>query len=457
MKVGISALLSLALLGPAVSVHAQGAVNAPPRQRGAGPVGPVQGEKFRTQYIRLGQQGEGLLYEPTMPGAKTRIAVVFTHPDGDNFNAPIGRELANRGYVVMNVNYRARDPLGNDAHLPTISLAIGYLRSLPGVQKVVLSGHSGGAHQITLYENVAEHGASACNGPEKIYPCRTPGLDNLQKPDGLIVLDPPLGNFHQMSSLDPAVSNDANVRNPALDMFSAANGFDAAAGSATYSADFEKRFYAAQSARNMEVMAHAQERLKAIETGKGQFSNDEPLVVPGLGADANGARLFQPDVAIASHTKAPHLLLKADGTQVETIIHSVRGPQSQSARQIHALGVTSEETTVRRYLSRSALRTGPDFAITEDDIVGVDWRSAYDSAPGNAYGITAPTLILTMGCHYLIVPGELVYDRLASKDKTYATVEGATHGFTACKPEYGDTTKRTFDFVDEWLSKDGRF
>jgi hypothetical protein len=260
-----------------------------------------------------------------------------------------------------------------------------------------------------------------------------------------------------MSALDPAVSTDASVRDPALDMFSTANGFDATNLHATYSADFAKRFYAAQSARNLQLLARVQERLKVVEAGKGAYANDEPLVVPGLGVDAVGARLYQPDVAFVSHTKAPHLLLKADGSRVETIIHSVRPAQSQAAKQLHVLGETSTETTVRGYMAHSALRTTPDFAITDDDIVGVDWRSAYDSSPGNAYGINAPTLVLTMGCHYLIVPGEIVYDRLAAKDKTYATVEGATHGFAPCKPEYGDTTKRTFDFVDEWLSKDGRF
>ena len=451
MKMRICALL----LACAVSMHAQ--VAPPAGQRGAPPVGPVRSEKFTTEYIRLGQQGAGLLYKPTNPGAKAHIAVVFTHPSDDNFNAPIGRELASRGYYVINVNSRVNALLGNDFQLPTVSLAVSYLRSLPGVQKVIVSGHSGGAHEMALYENVAENGVAACNGPEKIYPCQAPGLDKLQKPDGLILLDPPLGNFHQMSSIDPAVTTDVNVRNPSLDMFSAANGFDATAGRATYSADFAKRFYAAQSARNMQILAHVQERMKAVADGKGEFSNDEPLVVPGLGVDAGGARLFQPDTSIASHTKAPHLLLKADGTREETIIRSVRQPQAQSARQLHALGATSTATTLRGYLSHSAMRTTPDFAITEDDIVGVDWRSAYDSAPGNAYGIAAPTLVLTMGCHYLMVPGEVVYDRLASKDKTYATIEGATHGFTACKPEYGDTTKRTFDFVDEWLSKDGRF
>jgi hypothetical protein len=457
MKIRIYTLLSLALLGSAVLIHAQDVENATAQRRPAAPVGPVQGEKFKTQYVRLGQQGEGLLYSPTSPSPKSRIAVVFTHPGGNNFNAPIGRELASRGYLVMNVNYRAGEALGVDVQLPTLSLAVDYLRSLPGVQKVVVSGHSGGAHEMALYENVAEHGITACNGPEKLYPCRGAALDKLQKPDGLILLDPPLGNFHQMSALDPAVSNDVNVRDPALDMFSAANGFDAAALHATYSADFAKRFYSAQSARNMQILAHVQERLKAVEAGKGEFANDEPLVIPGQGVDAVGARLYQPDVSFASHTKAPHLLLKADGSRVETIIHSVRPAQSQAAKQIHVLGETSTATTVRGYMAHSALRTTADFAITDDDIIGVDWRSAYDSSPGNAYGISAPTLVLTMGCHYLMVPGELIYDRLASKDKTYATVEGATHGFAPCKPEYGDTTKRTFDFVDEWLSKDGRF
>jgi hypothetical protein len=64
---------------------------------------------------------------------------------------------------------------------------------------------------------------------------------------------------------------------------------------------------------------------------------------------------------------------------------------------------------------------------------------------------------MPMTCHYLVVPEEIIYDHLATKDKTFAAVEGATHGFAPCDPKYGDTTKRTFDFIDSWLSKDGRF
>jgi len=31
------------------------------------------------------------------------------------------------------------------------------------------------------------------------------------------------------------------------------------------------------------------------------------------------------------------------------------------------------------------------------------------------------------------------------------------HRFTPCKPEHGDTMKRTFDYVDNWLSDAKRF
>src|ERR1700722_17501007 len=128
MRTGISARWVLMLLVCASPICAQQAPKAPaPRPPRAG-VGPIQGDKFRTEYVRLGQQGEGLLYEPMTLGPKSRIAVVFTHPGGNNFNAPIGRELASRGYRVLNVNYRGGEALGVDEQLPTVSLAVGYLR-----------------------------------------------------------------------------------------------------------------------------------------------------------------------------------------------------------------------------------------------------------------------------------------------------------------------------------------
>ena len=410
---------------------------------------------FTTRYVRLApQETEGLLYEPASAGENAGIVLVYSHPNANTFNEPLGREMAARGYRVLMVNHRG--DTAPEAYLPSISRGVAFARSLPGVTRVILVGHSGGGHMVTLYQNVAEHGPAACGGPEKIYPCKTEGLSGLAKPDGLILLDPTLGAFHQMSAVDPAVDGDKRIAE--LDMFTAANGYNLAAKSAHYTPAFAQRFHRAQADRNARIVADARARLKLIEAGQGHFTDDEPFVIPGLGQNAAGARLYQPDVSFVAHTKAPHILLRADGEKPRQVIASVRPPSGQQALDsLGSLSLMTQNTTVRRFLAASAIRTRSDYAITADDIVGVDWNSAMTSTPANAEGVTVPTLLLTMSCHYLVVPDEIIFDHLGAKDKTFAAVEGATHLFNACRPEYGDTVKRTFDFVDGWLREKGRF
>lgn len=445
-----------ALQPPPATAAARPSAGNPAQRGGPAPVGPVQSDRFRTVYVRLGSNNdEGLLYEPVTPGSNARIALLFVHPNGNVFNVPVGPEMSSRGYRVLMVNHHGQDD-DADRFAPGISRGVAYLRTLPGVRRVVIVGHSGGGHLIAWYQNVAEHGPSACQGSEKIYPCSGEGLVGLAKPDGILLLDSTLGAFHQMSAVDPAV--DGSNRKPALDMFTAANGYDTEGKRARYSAEFAKRFHAEQAARNARIVDNALERLHAITQGKGQFSDDEPLVIRGMGQNAAGARLYQPDIAFVARTKKPHMLLKADGTEPEMIVPSVRPATGQQA--IGALGtlhVMSQDTTVRHFLANSAIRTTPDYAITADDIAGVDWASATTSTPANAEGITVPALVMPMTCHYLVVPDEIIFDHLGSKDKTFVAVEGAVHNFAPCRPEYGDTVKRAFDFVDGWLGKTGRF
>lgn len=196
--------------------------------------------------------------------------------------------MASRGYRVMMVNYRG-DRDNPDAppedFLPSISQGIAHLRTLQGVERVVLVAHSGGGHMATLYQNVAEHGPSVCQGPEKIYPCNGENLVGLEKPDGFVLLDPTLGAAHQMSAVDPAV--DGEARKLSLDMFAAENGYDMTAKRASYSPEFAKRFHSAQAARNKQIVDGALERLRLLSEGKGEFSNDEPFVVRGVGVRAS--------------------------------------------------------------------------------------------------------------------------------------------------------------------------
>jgi hypothetical protein len=320
----------------------------------------------------------------------------------------------------------------------------------------VLVGHSGGGHLVALYQNMAENGPSACNGPEKLYPCDTRRASGLERPDGLILLDPTLGAFHQASSIDPAGGK--HRRPVATDMFAPANGYDLTMRSALYPDSFIRRFHAAQRARNGQIVDQALARLAAINKGSGAFKDDEPFVIPGMGVTSAGARLYQPDTRLLSRTKGAWPLLKADGSVQIGPILSTRPPTGQQT--IEALGTLeqmTQNTTVRRFLGNAAIRIDSDFAITTDDIIGVDWRSAISSTPANAEGISVPTLVLTMGCHYLVVPDEIIFNHLKSRDKTFAVVEGATHVFTPCKADYGDTVKRSFDAVGDWLGQDGRF
>jgi pimeloyl-ACP methyl ester carboxylesterase len=447
-------------IAPAILAVAIGLSPAPLFAQQANAPSSAKADNFTSQYIRLDQDTEGLLLEPKVASPNSRIAFVFSHPNRDNFKELPGPAVAAHGYRVMLVNYRGDrdDPdAPPEDFLPSISQGIAYLRKLPGVEKVVLLAHSGGSHMGTFYENVAEHGPVVCQDAKKIVPCDGEKISKLEKPDGFILLDPTLGAAHQMSAVDPAATGEE--RDKTVDMFAKENGYDAEGKKAAYTPEFAKRFYAAQAARNNQIVDAAVKRLKLIEAGKGEFSNDEPFVVKGVGIRALGARLYQPDLSFAAHTKQPHTLLKADGTRSEEIIKSVRPTAGgkQVLGMLNELGAMNYSTTVRGFLANSAIRANADFAFTADDIVGIDWASSYTSTPSNAEGVTVPSLVLTMSCHYLIVPGEVIFNRLGAKDKTYASVEGATHLFAPCKPEYGDTKKRVFDFVDEWVSKPGRF
>lgn len=413
-------------------------------------------QSVRTTFVSLGPSN-AILMEPQAPSAKSRIALVYTYPlaslslsspPRNNFNHPSGPQLASRGYRVLLLNnYHER--AGYESYVPDISRAIKYLRSLPEVDKVLLLGHSAGSPLVAFYQNVAENGPRACQGPEKIYPCRGQ-LENLPKADGVVMLDSHLGEgFRALTYVDPAISEGHPLqRNATLDLFNTSNGYNPAANSANYSDAFTRKFFAAQAARNEKLVAAAQARLPVIEKGQGRYKGDEPFEVPEICC----ARLLQADTKMVSHTKASHTLLKSDGTVPMQIIKSVRPPMGNDD------GVGSyEQYSVRGFLAGQALRTTPEYMVTEDSITGVDWASSSTSAPTNVEGIRVPLLIMAMTCHYFVVPDEIIFDHAASKDKQIAYVEGASHGFTPCRPEYGDTMKRTFDFVDSWLSDAGRF
>ena len=420
--------------------------------RGAQPPGPPT----KTTFLPLSGNANAVLVEPVTLNAKSRIVIIRTHPEHVNNINNNGRPLVDYGYRVMAVNYYGREQLYYE-FIPPLAAAIKAAKAIPGIERVVLLGFSTGGPELTSFQDVAENGPKACQEPGRLYKCDGKGLDNLPKADGVMLVESAAGSPERTDALNPAVgAHDWHVIHPELDMFSPKNGYNPASKSATYSADFLKRYFAAQAARSTELIEEAQTRLAKIEKGEGAFKDDEPFVVTGSTVGINGARALLADTRLMSHVRAPHMLLKADGTRPVIAYPLVMEPEA-SPDGNGLLFSNTLNTTVRSYLSFQALRLSPDYHMTEDRIVGVDWRSTPNSIEGTVQGIHVPTLIVSGTCAPHIVYQEIAYDLSAAKDKDLVGVEGANHGLTACRPEFGDTSKRAYDYIDSWLSKPGRF
>jgi hypothetical protein len=412
----------------------------------------------RQTYVRLANNANAIIAEPAVvDAARNRIAILITHPEhANNFNSWIGRELAKRGYRAMMLNYYGPEETYEEFLAP-LAAAVKHLRGLPGVAKVVLSGGSTGGAELTFYQDVAENGAKACQAPEKVYPCTGKNLDGLPKADGVVLLDINVGAPVRTIAIDPAIEGRRpRVRNAQLDMFSSRNGFDPKTGAATYSPDFSRRYFAAQGARANGLIDEALARLVSIEKNQGDYKDDEPFVVPGSSRESNGARLDLADRRFMSKTHGPHLLLKADGTRATQIVPSLLPPDQTNAEDVDQYYKTTQDMTVRHYQSFYALRTTPDYAVTESGIKGVQWRSVSNSAPGSVEGVRVPTLVMAGSCYGHMIFNEIVFDHSAAKDKEFVLIEGGNHSLQPCKREFGDTSKRAFDYIDSWLTKAGR-
>jgi pimeloyl-ACP methyl ester carboxylesterase len=419
---------------------------------------PASNVPLKTTYVKLSNNANAIVVERETPDPiRSRIAVVVTHPNhANNFNYFTGWELARRGYRAMLVNYYGRETSYYE-FIPPLAAAIKALRATPGVEKVVLLGHSSGGVVLTSYQDVAENGPKACQEPARIAKCNAKGLEGLPKADGVLLIDSNSGQPEKTIALNPAAdSTDPRYRDPELDLYNPKNGFDPTTKLANYSPEFLSRFFAAQGARANKVIDQAQARLALIEKGEGDYKDDEPFVVFGSSIDVNGARPELADHKLLAKTHAPHILLKADGTAPVEIIPSVI-PALATPEQEDSLVETTQDVTVREYLSFQALRVTPDYRMTEDRIMGLDWRTTPNSLQGNLEGIKVPTLIMSGTCAPHLVLLETAYDLSAAKDKEMVGVEGANHGMMPCKPEYGDTFRHTFDYADSWLTKPGRF
>jgi pimeloyl-ACP methyl ester carboxylesterase len=438
--------------------------------RGQGPQydKPLDPSIKRT-FVPLGNGVPGVLYEPVKPGPKAEIAVLAMHTAADFLTFTACPELAKRGYRALCANCSTSksgfiSDDDQDKMLLNVKLAVAYLRTFPGIRKIVLFGHSGGGGLMASYANISENGVSICQGPEKIVPC-SDRLAGLPPVDGLMLIDSNIGGGAMaLFSLDPAIVSEDNgqVLNPDLDMYNPKNGFNPKG--SKYSEEFKKKFFASVRERESRLVAQALDRWEKIKTGKGNFSDDEPFIIPA--GSYRGNRLMTQDMSVWAHTRNPWPLLHPDGTITTEIVHSVRVPRGTQSPSPLLFG-SGLVTTVHSFLNTFAFRTTEDFGYDASSIRGIDYKSGYSNAVVSVENITKPLLQMGMTGSHEYFSAETIRDHAKSADKTLAYVEGATHGFTPCTacavakglPEnyYGDTVKTLFNYIDGWLSKPGRF
>ncbi|MCD7919426.1 MAG: alpha/beta hydrolase [Clostridiales bacterium] len=408
--------------------------------------------KVTKTYASLRPPMQTMLYTPDVPTSGTGILIL--HSDSDYLSFLPAEELAKRGYFVLCANIAKRvKPL--DEKMLDVKRAYTYFREVAPIGKILILGHSGGATLMSAYQSVAENGCAVFQGEEKIY--KMPEIEALPPADGVLLLDSNWGNGAMtLLSLDPAVEDETSGRklNPDYDVCNPDMGYDP--NGSQYSKEFIKRYMCAQRTRMTKLVGAAQERLRAINAGEGNYVDDEPFIIPGGEQIGPCNKLFPQDVSLLAHTKKAWPLLHGDGTVTEEVVHSLR--QSRPTENLtQSFGRATNVTTVRTFLASSAVLAGEDYFMDESGIYGIDYASSYCCTPGNVRHISVPTLVMGLTAGYEYLASEQVYENLGSKDKTLAFAEGINHPFMVPREleeypgQFGDPIKVMFDYVKDWI------
>jgi pimeloyl-ACP methyl ester carboxylesterase len=201
---------------------------------------------------------QGLYYTPA--GKRPKVAFIATHYNVDFSEHYPAEYLARRGYGYLGWNTRFR---GNEAFfilehaLIDIGAGVRWLKEAAGVERVVIVGNSGGGSLMGAYQSQAsEPNITATRGlklPEAVL--------DLPACDFYVSLCAHAGRPEVLTAwMDPAVidETDPSKTDESISMYSPDNG-------PPYSADFVRRYRAAQEARNHRITDWCIAELERLE------------------------------------------------------------------------------------------------------------------------------------------------------------------------------------------------
>ena len=330
-----------------------------------------------------GHPCQGIYHRPA--GARPTTAFIATHYNVDFSEHYIASYLAERGYGFLGWNTRFR---GNEAHflldhaLAEIGVGVRWLREQAGVERVALLGNSGGGSLMAAYQSQAiEPNITSGPGMKPLA-----AIADLPQGDLFVALVAHSGRPEVLTNwMDASVTDERDPLSvdPGLDPFNPGNG-------PPYSADFQRRYRAAQRARNERITDWALSELAALE---GTRARDKLFLLPRTWADL---RMIDPSIE-PSDRKPNWCYL---------------GEPVKANYGVFGIGTAS---TLRTWLSMWSLRTSQCIAaphlarITQPSLVvhATGDACVYDSDARALFGaIAAPdkTLELIKGDHYLQEP-----------------------------------------------------
>jgi hypothetical protein len=402
-------------------------------------------------YVRLGQVNAARFVPDSGPAP--HIAFITAHRTGNTIGSSTCTELAARGFMAICFETRYRnDDIGVQwEKLPhDVKAVMDYARRQPGINRVILLGHSGGSPMMSLYQAIAEKGKSVCESKELFTTCAKENYGTLTPADGMVYPDAHPGNPVQaLRSLNPAITieNGKKTVDAALDLYNPANGYNPH-GASNYSPAFLARYYKAQSTKMNELIQKVQATQARMAKGDYAYEDDDLIFLPGGNAViAHAAPKLVPEMI---STKKPTKLIRNDGSVVTQIVTSVMVPDEDIA----ASARTFDGTAVHKlstFMSSVAIRS-------RDSLMDIDYCSTINSTTCAVGSIEAPSLFMAMGGYKFIRDHEIMFERSTSKDKDFAVVEGALHGYDACKRcettpgQFASSTKNMFDYIRDWTN-----
>ncbi len=319
-------------------------------------------------------------------GIESDVVLLFMHPIGGGAYLPFVTALARAGHHVIYANSRYR---GNDTALIMekvvldLAAAMRHARERLGYEKVVLAGWSGGGSLSIYYQSQAVHPtvtATPAGDPPDLTTAELPAADAM-----LLLAAHPSRHQVLRDCIDPAVRDESDFfdREASLDLYDPANPQQP-----PYSAEFLARYRAAQAARIRRITDDVRNRLDVLR-GRGLPHDEHGFVVHGTMADPRSL-----DPSVDPNDREPGTSFLGDPRIANN------GP----------IGL-ARFSTLRSWLSQWSI----------DDAHG-------DGVRHGAH-VTVPALVVHGSADNICTPGyaDLLYDGLASEDKSRVTIEGATH------------------------------